>query len=693
MENAWSRAKRALAQRLCITLPRAGDDVPRPSRVASSSVESHDSSISSPPASGSRSSSKKICAICLGVMRTGHGHALFTAQCSHTFHFHCISSNVKHGNYVCPICRAKWTEIPSHGPPPPPAEPNHSRSRVNPLIPPYEEPPLNFYPRVVRLDTPTRLHFHPPEPAIFNDDELVPLTPEIVNNNNPQNNANLQRVEVKTYPEFSAIPQSMSKENFNVLIHLTAPHAASPTENDGNSSRAPIDLVTVLDVSGSMAGTKLALLKRAMGFVIQHLGPNDRLSVVAFSSTARRLFPLTRMSGHGRQNALQSVNSLSASGGTNIAEGLRKAAKVIDDRSQKNSICSIILLSDGQDTYSISVNRARLADYQSLVPSSIVRPASNGRTPIHTFGFGMDHDSAAMHAIAEISCGTFSFIEAEAVIQDAFAQCIGGLLSVVVQGMRLSIQRSHREVVLTKIHSGNYSSEVVDRGRAGSIEVGDLYADEERDFLLTLKVPSINGEPGTTSLIKVSYTYKDPVTKEVVTLQGEEVTIKRPVTVISMPVLSVEVDRERNRVQAAEAMSVARVAAERGELSQAVSVLEERRRLLSESLAARDGDRLCVALDAEMREMQERMASRQRYEESGRAYMLSGLSAHWSQRATARGDSTDGDSVIHSYQTPSMVDMLQRSQTFLPPNRTAPAPTRPPVRPSRSFGGWHSHRL
>ncbi|KAK1646139.1 hypothetical protein QYE76_063944 [Lolium multiflorum] len=76
------------------------------------------------------------------------------------------------------------------------------------------------------------------------------------------------------------------------------------------SSHGQVDLVTVLDVSGSMAETKLALLKRAVGFVIQHLGPYDRLSVIAFFPTALRLFRLRQMSHSGRQQALQAVNSL-----------------------------------------------------------------------------------------------------------------------------------------------------------------------------------------------------------------------------------------------------------------------------------------------------------------------------------------------------------------------------------------------
>ena len=129
--------------------------------------------------------------------------------------------------------------------------------------------------------------------------------------------------------------------------------------------------------------------------------------------------------------------------------------------------------------------------------------------------------------------------------------------------------------------------------------------------------------------------------------------------------MSVEVDRQRNRLRAAEAMAQARAVAEQGDLTSAASILESCRKVLAESISAKSGDRLCVALDAELKEMQERMASRHVYEASGRAYILSGMSSHSWQRATARGDSTDGSSLVQAYQTPSMVEMLTRSQAML----------------------------
>ncbi|KAF0927908.1 hypothetical protein E2562_036885 [Oryza meyeriana var. granulata] len=461
MAPAWDRAKQALATRLCIRFParqRAVEDAPAeaeapplppPAVVAAAATAAHavpEEKLKSPSVSTRRLSGsgsrgpKKVCAICLGGIRTG-GQALFTAECSHEFHFHCISSNVNHGNYICPVCRAEWKELPFQGTQP--ADTAYGRARVSPANWPQDEGHMSVVRRLSRgysgnLQEQLAV-FRTPEASILNDDENIDPQSETVDEHNAFTNS----VDIKTYSEFPAIQQSVRQQVFAILIHLKAPKYF-----DSVSSRAPLDLVTVLDVSGSMSGIKLALLKRAMSFVIQTLGPNDRLSVIAFSSTAQRLFPLRRMTFTGRQQALQAISSLVASGGTNIADGLKKGAKVVEDRRLKNPVCSIILLSDGQDTHTFLSSGEVELNYSMLVPPSIL-PGTGHHVQIHTFGFGTDHDSAAMHAIAEISNGTFSFIDAEGSIQDGFAQCMGGLLSIVVKDMQLCIECIDEEIKLS----------------------------------------------------------------------------------------------------------------------------------------------------------------------------------------------------------------------------------------------------
>ncbi|KAG4164534.1 hypothetical protein ERO13_A13G021800v2 [Gossypium hirsutum] len=703
MGSKWRKAKLALGLNLCAYLPRTLDDdddgyssLPSTERLSDAALLSPLSSVNMaasgpmtplPSANGLRlskslsrsasKSSKQTCSICLMKMKQGGGHAIFTAECSHSFHFHCIASNVKHGNQICPVCRAKWKEIPMQSPS---LDPPLGRAAVNPVGWPQNDALMTV---VRRLPPPrrdlSRRHvvplFQAPEPGVFNDDESLDHLPVVAESTNASDNSSLRTIEIKTYPEVLEAPRSSSYDNFTILVHLKAAATVANQSSSRNHAslpqlyqnpRAPVDLVTVLDISGSMAGTKLALLKRAMGFVIQNLGSNDRLSVIAFSSTARRLFPLRRMSDVGRQQALHAVNSLVANGGTNIAEGLKKGAKVMEDRRENNPVASIILLSDGQDTYTVTGAGANKSqpNYQLLVPLSMHGSDNTGfQIPVHAFGFGADHDASSMHSISEISGGTFSFIETEAVLQDAFAQCIGGLLSVVVQELQVGVECMNPSLCLGPLKAGSYPSRVAADGKTGVIEVGDLYADEERDFLVSVKVPAESSECET-SLLKVKCVYRDPLTKEMTNLESDDVRIQRP-EVAGQEVVSIEVDRQRNRFQAAEAMAEARTTAELGDLPGAVSILENCRRVLSETVSAKSHDRLCIVLDAELKEMQERMASRHVYEASGRAYILSGLSSHSWQRATARGDSTDGSSLVQAYQTPSMVEMLTRSQAML----------------------------
>ncbi|XP_062216816.1 E3 ubiquitin-protein ligase WAV3-like [Phragmites australis] len=558
------------------------------------------------------------CAICLSGMGAGAGQAIFQAECSHTFHFHCISTSVAHGHLVCPLCNAQWNELPF----------------LRPTQPSSMPPTLLRQEPIHGVQPP----FQPAEPEVFDDDEQVE-PPSGQDGQRQAAAASSGALVVETHTEYSAIARDSSHDNFAVLVHVKAPGMIDGEVAASDAPRAPLDLVTVLDVSGSMSGEKLALLKQAMGFVIDNLGPGDRLSVVSFSTGARRVTRLLRMSDTGKGLAMSAVESLVARGGTNIAEGLRKAAKVLDERRYRNAVSSVILLSDGQDNYTMTRRGEGSApSYEVLVPPSFMPTGTGNWTPpIHTFGFGNDHDAAAMHVIAETTAGTFSFIENEAVIQDAFAQCIGGLLTVVVQEARIAIACRHPGVRISSVKSGRYESRIDEDGRSASVRVGELYADEERRFLLFLVVPRAEATDGETetTLIKVSCSYRDVAGGANVNVTAEDTVAMRPEHVVDAE-LSVEVERERVRVEATEDIAAARAAAERGAHQEAVEILENRQRAVAQSGAARRGDATSLALGTELQEMRRRVSNRVSYARSGRAYMLAGISMHTQQRSNSR---------------------------------------------------------
>ncbi|XP_023638952.1 uncharacterized protein LOC111830663, partial [Capsella rubella] len=238
--------------------------------------------------------------------------------------------------------------------------------------------------------------------------------------------------------------------------------------------------------------------------------------------------------------------------------------------------------------------------------------------PVHSFGFGSDHDASVMHSVSELSGGTFSFIESESVIQDALAQCIGGLLSVaVLQELRVDIEGMCPNVRISSIKAGSYSSLVTGDGHSGLVDFGDLYADEERDFLVSITIPV--EEDGHTPLLKLRCVYIDSLTKETTKLESYVLQIQRPENVSEKEAVPIEVVRQRNRFLAAEAMYQARNLAEHGDLEGAVTVIEKFRLVLAKGVTANSHDSFCAALESELKEIQDRMRSSHVYEASGRA--------------------------------------------------------------------------
>lgn len=387
------------------------------------------------------------------------------------------------------------------------------------------------------------------------------------------------------------------------------------------------------------------------------------------------MLALTCNTDIGRARSSAAVDSLAAGGSTNIKAGLEMGVRVLDQRRHRNPVAGLILLSDGQDTD----NHHPQGSYSYLLPSKTT-------VPIHTFGFGADHDPRAMHTIANSSGGTFSFIEAEKDVQDAFAMCIGGLLSVAAQKVELMVS-SVGGVCISSVSSGSYSSRVLNHGLAAVVEFGDLYADEEKDILINVAVPAVGAQLAM-QLLTVNCSYLEPLTQKVVHVDGESAVVRRPdVLLPEDAVVSLRVDRQRNRLLVGASIKEAQEMAERNDFEGAKAVLNSRRAELLATASAQAGDKLCGWLEVELAEIEKRMANMRVYEKSGRAYALAGMGAHLQQRAAAGAtmnmanqyldelddDDDDnmgfclfdnGSSAAVGYQTNAMREMVEKSKSY-----------------------------
>ena len=93
-----------------------------------------------------------------------------------------------------------------------------------------------------------------------------------------------------------------------------------------------VDLVLVIDHSGSMEGLKLKMVRNTIKALMGFLREDDRVSVVIFDDKALRLTPLVRLTETNRQLLSQTIDKIEPDGGTNIHLGLEFALEILKRR-------------------------------------------------------------------------------------------------------------------------------------------------------------------------------------------------------------------------------------------------------------------------------------------------------------------------------------------------------------------------
>jgi Ca-activated chloride channel family protein len=118
-----------------------------------------------------------------------------------------------------------------------------------------------------------------------------------------------------------------------------------PPKELGNLTRQPLELVFVLDCSGSMEGTPLAQAKAAIERGLRLLGPGDSFQLINFSTSASRLGPKPlEATPENIRRGLAYLRSLNSDGGTMMIEGIKAALDFPHDPQRLRFVC---FLTDG----------------------------------------------------------------------------------------------------------------------------------------------------------------------------------------------------------------------------------------------------------------------------------------------------------------------------------------------------------
>jgi hypothetical protein len=129
--------------------------------------------------------------------------------------------------------------------------------------------------------------------------------------------------------------------DFHGMVTIEAPRYES-------ENRAAVDIIAVLDKSGSMAGQKISLVRKSMRRLVRNLGPKDRVAFIQFDTTVDVLMEFTRMDDKGRTHAKKLIADLHQGSSTNICDALTDAIAMLQNNVSNSAVKAILLFTDGQ---------------------------------------------------------------------------------------------------------------------------------------------------------------------------------------------------------------------------------------------------------------------------------------------------------------------------------------------------------
>jgi len=182
------------------------------------------------------------------------------------------------------------------------------------------------------------------------------------------------------------------------LLDVPPVDAIEATQAQWRTTKKPVDVVLVLDISGSMRGAKIASAKASLKQFLDRLEGIDRVQFMIFNSQISMVSELSQLSDK-RDELKSRIDGIVEGGDTSLYDAALQAYTDLLHKGDPKRIRSVVFLTDGQDTSSTHT----LKD----VVSEINRSAGEGASSIKLFtiAYGSDADKSILTQLAEPTGG------------------------------------------------------------------------------------------------------------------------------------------------------------------------------------------------------------------------------------------------------------------------------------------------
>ena len=234
----------------------------------------------------------------------------------------------------------------------------------------------------------------------------------------------------------------------------------SPGNGRGDAGAQPKDVTAVVDVSGSMSGTKMSQARAALRQLLNSLNRADRFRLIAFSGDVRSYRGGWTQASAGEIAAAQQwVGQLTADGGTNIEAALREA---FHETSPNARLPIVLFLTDGLPSVG-EQNPERIASQAEQ---------AHGRARVFAFGVGYDVNTYLLDRISAAGRGSTQYVQSEGEVETA----LGGLINKISMPVLTDLQIADAPASLRDV----YPAQLPDLFAGEDLVVFGRYAGENR---------------------------------------------------------------------------------------------------------------------------------------------------------------------------------------------------------------------
>jgi Ca-activated chloride channel family protein len=237
----------------------------------------------------------------------------------------------------------------------------------------------------------------------------------------------------------------------------------------------PKDVVMVLDTSGSMEGEKFEQAQEALTYVLGQLNEEDRFTVVEFS-TGVRLFEDELLNTEQVDDAIEWVEDLEATGGTDINGALTEAMELVETERPTY----VLFLTDGLPTEGETDINAILENVADETPDNV---------RLFAFGVGDDVDTILLDTLASEHHGATTYVRPGEPLDDAVASFYGKISTPVLTDVEIEIDGVDVEEIypqpLPDIFAGTQLVVVgkYSEGGSGTLTVSGMVDGERQTFV------------------------------------------------------------------------------------------------------------------------------------------------------------------------------------------------------------------